>query len=195
MVLRPSYLYNGNPYAGKTVSLYRNVTQFPSHDKHNKMCNKLGFENTLYPKGQGVFYYIWWVWITLFILLYSMCSKLDDCFAWVMPSYDLRSNTRYSEARFKNWYIQIWDNMKLFLLNRQMCFASLILHTPCPVMGLLKIFSLILPLQIYLTLLISVNQVLVITYFRIWGHVLHVEYVSCVITNCDQHQAFNFRPY
>ena len=24
--------------------------------------------------------------------------------------------------------------------------------------------------------------------FRIWGYVLHVEHISCVITNCDQHQ-------
>ena len=25
-------------------------------------------------------------------------------------------------------------------------------------------------------------------YFRIWGYVLHVEHVSCAITNCGKHQ-------
>ena len=28
----------------------------------------------------------------------------------------------------------------------------------------------------------------IIPSFRIWGYVLHVEHISCVITNCGQHQ-------
>ena len=32
------------------------------------------------------------------------------------------------------------------------------------------------------------KDVWIIPYFRIWGYVLHVEHISCVITNCGQHQ-------
>ena len=34
----------------------------------------------------------------------------------------------------------------------------------------------------------TTGGVLIIPSFRIWGYLLHVEYISCVITNCGQHQ-------
>ena len=34
----------------------------------------------------------------------------------------------------------------------------------------------------------TARDVWIIPSFRIWDYVLHVEYVSCVIMNCDQHQ-------
>ena len=34
----------------------------------------------------------------------------------------------------------------------------------------------------------TTGDVWIIPYFRIWHYVLHVEHVSCVITNCGQHQ-------
>ena len=32
------------------------------------------------------------------------------------------------------------------------------------------------------------RDVWIISSFRIWGYVLHVEHISCVITNCGQHE-------
>ena len=37
----------------------------------------------------------------------------------------------------------------------------------------------------------TTGDVWIIPSFRIWDYVLHVEHVSCVITNCGQHQAFS----
>ena len=34
----------------------------------------------------------------------------------------------------------------------------------------------------------TTGDVWIIPSFRIWGYVLHVEHISCVITNCGQHQ-------
>ena len=35
---------------------------------------------------------------------------------------------------------------------------------------------------------VTTRDVWIIPSFWIWGYVLHVEHISCVITNCDQHQ-------
>ena len=37
-------------------------------------------------------------------------------------------------------------------------------------------------------LLAATGDVWIIPSFRIWGYMLHVEHISCVITNCGQHQ-------
>ena len=34
----------------------------------------------------------------------------------------------------------------------------------------------------------TTGDVWIIQSFQIWGHVLHVEHMACVITNCGQHQ-------
>ena len=34
----------------------------------------------------------------------------------------------------------------------------------------------------------TAGDVWIIPSFRIWGYVLHVEHISCLITNCGQHQ-------
>ena len=37
----------------------------------------------------------------------------------------------------------------------------------------------------------TTRDVWIIPSFQIWGYVLHVEHISCVITNCDQHHVFD----